>query len=92
MRYLLVLFSAREQDHDAHCTLPLGADGQGNEVYGGRDDAVGIFLHRSSDDAVVKGTMDSIEMLMAFHAHCVRATDTGRAFSYQYCVTLRVSI
>lgn len=28
---------------------------QGNEVYKGGDESVGIFLHRSSDDAVVKG-------------------------------------
>ena len=28
---------------------------QGNEVYGGGDKSVGIFLHRSSDNAVVKG-------------------------------------
>lgn len=29
--------------------------GQGNEVYGGDDESVGIFLHRSSDNAIVKG-------------------------------------
>ena len=28
---------------------------QGNEVYGGSDVSAGIFLHRSSDDAIVKG-------------------------------------
>ena len=28
---------------------------QGNEVYGGGRSSAGIFLHRSSDDAVVKG-------------------------------------
>lgn len=33
----------------------LRADGQGNEVYGGGDESVGIFLHRSTDNAVVKG-------------------------------------
>lgn len=27
----------------------------GDEVYDGRDEAVGIFLHRSTDDAVVYG-------------------------------------
>ncbi|CAM9666932.1 unnamed protein product, partial [Laminaria digitata] len=32
-----------------------GVSIQGNEVYGGGDESVGIFLHRSSDDAVVKG-------------------------------------
>ena len=28
---------------------------QGNEVYGGAETSAGIFLHRSSDDAIVKG-------------------------------------
>ena len=28
---------------------------QGNEVYGGGEESVGIFLHRSSDDGIVKG-------------------------------------
>ncbi|CAM9714410.1 unnamed protein product, partial [Laminaria digitata] len=28
---------------------------QGNEVYGGAEQSVGIFLHRSSDNAAVKG-------------------------------------
>ena len=28
---------------------------QGNEVYGGGDESVGIFLHRSSDNAIVRG-------------------------------------
>eukprot|EP00904_Undaria_pinnatifida_P005798 jgi/Undpi1/2348/HiC_scaffold_13.g05731.m1 len=31
-----------------------GVSIQGNEVYGGGDSSVGIFLHRSSDDAIVK--------------------------------------
>ena len=31
------------------------ADIQGNEVYGGAATSAGIFLHRSSDDAVVVG-------------------------------------
>ncbi|CAM9348065.1 unnamed protein product, partial [Laminaria digitata] len=32
-----------------------GVSIQGNEVYGGAEKSVGIFLHRSSDDAVVRG-------------------------------------
>ncbi|CAN0356799.1 unnamed protein product, partial [Scytosiphon promiscuus] len=32
-----------------------GVSIQGNEVYGGASSSAGIFLHRSSDDAVVKG-------------------------------------
>ena len=32
---------------------------QGNEVYGGAEKSVGIFLHRSGDDAVVKGEESS---------------------------------
>eukprot|EP00904_Undaria_pinnatifida_P009115 jgi/Undpi1/5333/HiC_scaffold_2.g00614.m1 len=32
-----------------------GVSIQGNEVYGGASTSAGIFLHRSSDDAVVKG-------------------------------------
>lgn len=31
------------------------ADCQGNEVYGGGEKSAGIFLHRSGDDAIVKG-------------------------------------
>ena len=31
------------------------ADEKGNEVYGGGVKSAGIFLHRSGDDAVVKG-------------------------------------
>ena len=41
--------------HDTNFFFSFGVDGQGNEVYGGGDGSVGIFLHRSSDDAVVKG-------------------------------------
>eukprot|EP00904_Undaria_pinnatifida_P009109 jgi/Undpi1/5328/HiC_scaffold_2.g00609.m1 len=32
-----------------------GVSIQGNEVYGGASSSAGIFLHRSSDDAIVKG-------------------------------------
>ncbi|CAM9816491.1 unnamed protein product [Ectocarpus sp. 6 AP-2014] len=32
-----------------------GVSIQGNEVYGGAETSAGIFLHRSSDDAIVKG-------------------------------------
>eukprot|EP00752_Nemacystus_decipiens_P007155 g6407.t1 len=32
-----------------------GVSIQGNEVYGGGETSCGIFLHRSSDDAIVKG-------------------------------------
>ena len=28
---------------------------QGNEIYGGASRSAGIFLHRSSDDGIVKG-------------------------------------
>ena len=34
---------------------PALTDSQGNEVYGGAETSAGIFLHRSSDDAIVKG-------------------------------------
>ena len=34
-------------------SVPFGA--QGNEVYGGGEKSAGIFLHRSGDDATVKG-------------------------------------
>lgn len=37
-----------------HC-FAFHTDGQGNEVYGGGEESVGIFLHRSGDDAIVKG-------------------------------------
>ena len=54
---------------------------QGNEVYGGGDDAVGIFLHRSSDNAIVKGE----ELIISTMAHHVvpfpRATDSWRVLS-----------
>ena len=40
----------------ADVSRPLVLNGtQGNEVYGGASSSAGIFLHRSSDDAVVKG-------------------------------------
>ena len=50
--------------HNERRAVLLGTDIQGNEVYGGGDEAVGIFLHRSSDDAVVKGedTSTTIEI------------------------------
>ena len=32
---------------------------QGNEVYDGSEFSAGIFLHRSSDDAIVKGRQPS---------------------------------
>ena len=41
--------------------VSLCTDGQGNEVYGGSDGSVGIFLHRSSDDAVVRGEKTSYQ-------------------------------
>ena len=40
----------------ADVSRPLVLNGtQGNEVYGGASSSAGIFLHRSNDDAVVKG-------------------------------------
>ena len=39
-------------------------DCQGNEVYGGGDESVGIFLHRSTDDAIVKGEEQGWRKLM----------------------------
>lgn len=43
--------------HDANlsASFALVCVRQGNEVYGGASSSAGIFLHRSSDDAVVKG-------------------------------------
>ncbi|CAM9147288.1 unnamed protein product, partial [Laminaria digitata] len=48
---------------------------QGNEVFGGAATSAGIFLHRSSDDAVVKGNYvhdngdAGLAMMESFNAH-----------------------
>lgn len=52
--------------HVTQLTMPPyspGADGQGNEVYGGAEKSVGIFLHRSGDDAIVKGDQKSLRYI-----------------------------
>ena len=47
---------------------------QGNEVYGGASSSAGIFLHRSSDDAVVKG--GQLSVYGSFHS--VLFSNVGR--------------
>ena len=37
------------------CQLVSDTDTQGNEVYDGSSNSAGIFLHRSSNNAIVKG-------------------------------------
>lgn len=45
----------------------LCANDQGNEVYGGGDESVGIFLHRSGDDAIVKGEQLKLKERACFY-------------------------
>ncbi|CAM9170055.1 unnamed protein product, partial [Laminaria digitata] len=53
---------------------------QGNEVYGGAEQSVGIFLHRSGDDAIVKGNYvhdngdAGIALMESFNAYVSRNT------------------
>lgn len=39
----------------------IRTDIQGNEVYGGSSNSAGIFLHRSSNNAIVKGEAPSLQ-------------------------------
>ena len=41
-------------------------------MYGGGDDAVGIFLHRSSDNAIVKG--EELIISTIWHSTCTVPT------------------
>ena len=49
-----------------------GVSIQGNEVYGGAETSAGIFLHRSSDDAVVKGEhlLTGVDGMLLTTGHC----------------------
>ena len=67
--------------HNLQCAL-FRAYGQGNEVYGGAEKSVGIFLHRSGDDAVVKGDKLSYSTQL-YHNATIPVTVSPEVFAYK---------
>ncbi|CAN0405115.1 unnamed protein product, partial [Hapterophycus canaliculatus] len=65
---------------------------QGNEVYGGGETSAGIFLHRSSDDAIVKGNYvhdngdAGLAMLESFNASVSQNTFEGNKYGIRFSV------
>eukprot|EP00904_Undaria_pinnatifida_P005807 jgi/Undpi1/2356/HiC_scaffold_13.g05739.m1 len=69
-----------------------GVSIQGNEVYGGAETSAGIFLHRSSDDAVVKGNYvhdngdAGLAMLESFNADVSDNTFENNKYGIRFSV------
>ena len=68
--------------HNLQYALLFRAYGQRNEVYGGAEKSVGIFLHRSGDDAVVKGDKLSYSRQMSHNA-TIPVTVSPEVFVYK---------
>ncbi|CAN0448441.1 unnamed protein product, partial [Ectocarpus fasciculatus] len=69
-----------------------GVSIQGNEVYGGAETSAGIFLHRSSDDAIVKGNYvhdngdAGLAMLESFNADVSENTFENNKYGVRFSV------
>eukprot|EP00904_Undaria_pinnatifida_P005809 jgi/Undpi1/2358/HiC_scaffold_13.g05741.m1 len=69
-----------------------GVSIQGNEVYGGAETSAGIFLHRSSDDAIVKGNYchdngdAGLAMLESFNADVSNNTFENNKYGVRFSV------
>ncbi|CAN0159350.1 unnamed protein product [Scytosiphon promiscuus] len=69
-----------------------GVSIQGNEVYGGAETSAGIFLHRSSDDAIVKGNYvhdngdAGLAMLESFNAEVSDNTFENNKYGIRFSV------